>query len=119
MCNSRFSGEGTLDSIEILFEYHFCYCEIPEFTLTCVSEGGPATTVIWWRDGEPVQEDSNHTTSQIIVDTSKNTIYNNTLRIRGREGGQYKCSVSNNLSDYAPWRARLSRRTTSLTVEGM
>jgi hypothetical protein len=72
---------------------------------------------MWWRNGEPVQEDSNHETSQIIVDTSKNTIYNNTLRIRGTEGGQYKCSVSNNLSDYAPWRAPLSRITTSLTVE--
>ena len=41
-----------------------------------------------------VEEDSNHTTSQIIVDTSANTVYNNTLRVRGRESGPYKCTVS-------------------------
>ena len=47
----------------------------PEFTLTCRSEGGPVTTVMWWRDLVPVQEDSNHETSQIIVDTSEDTVY--------------------------------------------
>ena len=72
----------------------------PEFTLTCYSEGGPATTVMWQRNGEPVKEDSNHETSQIIVDTTENTIYHNTLRVRGREGGQYTCNVSNNIWDF-------------------
>ena len=72
----------------------------PEFTLTCRSVGGPATTVMWWRNGEPVQEDSNHETSQIIVDTSENTVYKNTLRVRGREGGQYTCNVSNNVKGF-------------------
>ena len=42
----------------------------PEFTLTCQSKGGPATEVVWMRNGVRVEEDSNHTTSQIIVDTS-------------------------------------------------
>ena len=41
-----------------------------------------------------VEEDSNHMTSQIIVDTSRNTVYNNTLRVRGREGGRYKCYIT-------------------------
>ena len=45
------------------------------------------------RNGVRVEEDSNHTTSQIIVDTSNNTVYNNTLRVRGRESGRYKCTV--------------------------
>ena len=72
----------------------------PEFTLTCRSEGGPATTVMWWRDLVPVQEDSNHETSQIIVDTSENTVYRNKLRVRGREGGLYTCNVSNNIQDF-------------------
>ena len=75
----------------------------PEFTLTCVSEGGPATTVMWWRDGEPVQEDCNHETSQIIVDTTANTVYNNTLTIKGREGGPYKCTVSNNIKSFVSY----------------
>ena len=44
-----------------------------------------------------VEEDSNHTTSQIIVDTSSNTVYNNTLRVRGRETTvKYSCEVMNN-----------------------
>ena len=53
------------------------------------------------RNGVRVEEDSNHTTSQIIVDTSANTVYNSTLRVRGRENGTYyKCTVSNNRHEY-------------------
>ena len=47
-----------------------------------------------------MQEDSNHETSQIIVDTSENTIYDNILRVRGREEGLYSCTVSNNIRDF-------------------
>ena len=47
----------------------------PEFTLTCQSRGGPVTEVEWRRDGVRVEKDSNHMTSQIIVDTSRNTVY--------------------------------------------
>ena len=68
----------------------------PEFTLTCQSRGGPVTEVEWMRNGVRVEEDSNHMTSQIIVDTSANTVYNNTLRVRGRERGEYECDVRNN-----------------------
>ncbi|CAI8039700.1 hypothetical protein GBAR_LOCUS22128, partial [Geodia barretti] len=77
----------------------------PEFTLTCQSKGGPVTEVVWRRTAEgntvTVEEDSNHTTSQIIVDTSSNTVYNNTLRVRGRETTvTYRCTVSNNRHEY-------------------
>ena len=72
----------------------------PEFTLTCQSKGGPATEVVWMRNGVRVEEDSNHITSQIIVDTSGNTVYNNTLRVRGREEGIYDCRVENNRYEY-------------------
>ena len=41
-----------------------------------------------------VEEDSNHMTSQIIVDTSRETVYNNTLRVRGRESGRYTCYIT-------------------------
>ena len=90
----------------------------PEFTLTCRSVGGPATTVMWWRNGEPVQEDSNHETSQIIVNTSGNTTYNNTLRVRGREGGLYSCDVSNNVKSFVNF-ANVSSVVSSFTVEGI
>ena len=72
----------------------------PEFTLTCQSRGGPVTEVEWRRNRLRVEEDSSHMTSQIIVDTSSNTVYNNTLRVRGRETGSYRCSVSNNRHNY-------------------
>ena len=71
----------------------------PEFTLTCQSRRGPVTEVEWRRDGVRVEEDSNHMTSQIIVDTSEITVYNNTLRVSGREGGTYVCTVRNNAQD--------------------
>ena len=73
----------------------------PEFTLTCQSREGPVTEVKWGRIGVGrVEEDSNHTTSQIIVNTSANTVYNNTLRVRGRESGLYMCNVGNNRHEY-------------------
>ena len=49
----------------------------PEFTLTCVSKGGPATMVVWIRDGKEITENSTYSSSQIIVDTSSITVYNN------------------------------------------
>ena len=73
----------------------------PEFTLTCRSEGGPATNATWERNGVTVQEDSDHETSQIIVDTSHNAVYENRLSVRGRrEGGNYMCTVSNNFPSH-------------------
>ena len=74
----------------------------PEFTFTCQSRGGPVTEVEWRKNGVRVEEDSNHMTSQIIVDTTNVTIYNNTLRVRGRESGTYVCTVRNNAQDFFP-----------------
>lgn len=93
--------------------------QTPEFTLSCLSEGGPVTTVMWWRNGKPVEEDRNHETTQIIVDTSQNSVYNNTLRVWGREGGEYKCIVRNNIPDYFIELTYLSHIATTLRVEGM
>ena len=65
-----------------------------------------------------VEEDSSHTTSQIIVDTSSNTVYNNTLRVRGRETTvTYTCIVINNRHEYVPG-AFLSQ-TAQIFVRGM
>ena len=62
------------------------------------------------RNGVRVEEDSNHTTSQIIVDTSVNTVYNNTLRVRGRESETYECAVSNNKHEFFPSSSATVRR---------
>ena len=45
----------------------------PQFILTCISTGGPATTVTWTR-----------------------AQYTHTLTVTGRLGGLYTCTVSNN-----------------------
>ena len=57
-----------------------------------------------------VEEDSNHTTSQIIVDTSVNTVYNNTLRVRGRESGTYVCALINNIGEFFSSSSETKRR---------
>ena len=94
---------GNLSSVAIYFTLESEANEDPpEFTLTCQSRGGPVTEVEWRRNGVRVEEDSNHMTSQIIADTSRNTVYNNTLRVRGRESGTYVCTVRNNAQDFFP-----------------
>ena len=66
----------------------------PEFSIICHAQGGPATHVRWIRSNRPVQEDSDHEISQIIVDTSNNSVYENRLRVRSREGGDYVCTIN-------------------------
>lgn len=95
----------------------------PQFTLTCRSEGGPVTTVEWKRKITRrkyviVEDDRDHETSQLILSTSRVTVYENRLRVRGREGGEYKCRISNNIPDYFKNRTYLSHKTSSFTVEG-
>ena len=71
----------------------------PEFTIICRTEGGPATRVTW-RHGGIFPED--YEQSQIIMDTSQNSVYENRLRVRGRESGIYACFVMNMLMGSVP-----------------
>ena len=73
----------------------------PVFTLTCVSAGGPATTVNWMRDGVAVTID----TSQTQVDEQTST-YHNILTVYGRLLGIYECNVTNE-RNFQPAAARL------------
>ena len=63
----------------------------PQFTLTCLSTGGPATTVTWTRNSKTVTE-GNQTA---LVDTST-AEYIHTLIVRGGMPGLYNCTVENN-----------------------
>ena len=65
----------------------------PVFTLTCVSTGGPATTVTWTRDGAAVTGDTSQTVTGMLTAT-----YVNTLTVTGRLPGNYQCSVTNDKS---------------------
>ena len=77
--------------------------ESPQFTLTCTSIGGPATTVTWTRDSETVSG------GMTVLDDPVTAQYIHTLTVTGRLGGQYQCTVSN---------SKPSTATAQLTVAG-
>ena len=76
----------------------------PQFTLTCISTGGPATTVTWTRDAVTITEGTETT-----LDNSITAQYTHTLTVTGRLGGLYTCTVANN---------KPSSDTSSLRVKG-
>ena len=87
-----FSGDVKIP-VNISFTLHSALNETsPQFTLTCISTGGPATTVTWTR-----------TTADFGVVTIQNmTLVNNTLpryihtlNVSGRLRGLYTCTVGN------------------------
>ena len=76
----------------------------PRFTLTCISTGGPATTVTWTRDSADAM--GNEMTVFNDVTTAQ---YTHTLTVAGRLGGDYQCTVSN---------VKPSSPSASLRIEG-
>ena len=62
----------------------------PRFTLTCISTGGPATTVIWTRDSGTVTEGT-----KTVLDDRVTAQYTHTLTVTGRLTGLYTCTVAN------------------------
>ena len=76
----------------------------PQFTLTCISTGGPATTVTWTRDSVTVTEGN-----ETVLDNRTTSQYTHTLTVTGRLGGLYTCTVANN---------KPSEDSTSYTVQG-
>ena len=65
----------------------------PQFTLTCISTGGPATTVTWTRDSDTVTEG----TETVFNGNTTAPHYTHTLTVTGGSGmgGLYKCNVTN------------------------
>ena len=62
----------------------------PQLTLTCISTGGPATTVTWTRDSDTVTEGT-----ETVLDDRVTAQYTHTLTVTGRLGGLYTCTVAN------------------------
>ena len=73
------------------------------FDLTCISTGGPATTVTWTRDSVTVTEGTG-----THYDTSAHE-YTHTLTVTGRLPGLYTCTVAND---------KPSSDSDSITVQG-
>ena len=77
----------------------------PQFNLTCISTGGPATTVTWTRNMEIVTKG----TKTVLVNGTT-AEFNHTLTVTGRLGGHYVCTVSNEVSP---------EKSTDLYVQGV
>ena len=75
----------------------------PQFTLTCISTGGPATIVTWTRDSTTVTEGT-----ETVLDDPVTAQYTHTLTVT--TGGEYTCTVSNN---------KPSSDSASITVGGI
>ena len=75
----------------------------PQFTLTCISTGGPATTVTWTRDSVPIDG------GLTVLDNAITAQYTHTLTVSERLPGVYMCNVSNN---------KPSTATRDFTVQG-
>ena len=68
-----------------------------QFTLTCISTGGPATTVTWTRDSELVTEGNDNAIESVVDDRITGRSIH-TLLVTGRMEGVYICSVNNSVS---------------------
>ena len=64
---------------------------VPEFTLSCRTHGGPATHIYWINP----QEMFEHEMSQLILDTTQDSVCDNRVRVKSRKSGPYKCVVNN------------------------
>ena len=75
----------------------------PQFSLTCISTGGPATTVTWTRGSEML-------TGSTVLNDAETAQYTHTLTVTGRLGGLYACTVAND---------KPSEDSAQLCVQGM
>ena len=82
----------------------------PQFTLTFISTGGPATTVTWTRDSEMLTGLTVLNDTETVLDNCVTSQYTHTLNVTGRLGGLYTCTVANN---------KPSHNMTPLTVQGV
>ena len=63
----------------------------PQFRLTCISTGGPATTVTWTRDSTTVTGGS-----VTVLNNPETAEYIHFLTVTGKNMGLYVCTVANN-----------------------
>ena len=66
----------------------------PQFNLTCISTGGPATSVTWTRDSVNIL----FVETETVLNDPVAAQYTHTLTVTGRLPGLYTCNVSNSIS---------------------
>ena len=76
-------GDITIVGDEVTFDSD-------QLTLTCISIGGPATTVTWTRDSTTTVT----TGAQRVLNDTVTARYTHTLTVT--TGGEYTCTVENN-----------------------
>ena len=87
---------GQLQNVSFHFNLHTDpRAEVPEFTVSCRTYGGPVTIVNWAVNREPFHEG----TSQVVLDTS-HSVYDNRLRVTGKITGHYLCLITNNVGAF-------------------
>ena len=88
----HFAGRVMVDD-EIDFELNSELTAVDaQFTLTCISTGGPATTVTWTRDAEEAPGER-----RSVLDNATTAQYTHTLTVTGRLEGLYTCTVANSI----------------------
>ena len=78
-----------------------------QFTLTCISTGGPPTTVSWTRDSVNVTKGKVLT----VVNDTKTATSVLSLTVTGRLEGLYTCSVSNPVSNVTSTELQVTGKT--------
>ena len=81
----------------------------PAFYLTCISIGGPATTVAWTRDSHTVTEG----TETVLVDPMSGQYVHTPI---GTHEGVYTCSVSNEISSVASLILNVQGQATEIAI---
>ena len=74
----------------------------PQFNLTCISTGGPATTITWTRDSVTITEGT-----ETVLDDPVTAQYTHTLTVT--TAGEYTCTVAND---------KPSSDSATITVQG-
>ena len=97
MCVISYIGDITIIGDEVTFDSD-------QLTLTCISTGGPATTVTWTRDSTTTVNEG----TQTVLDNTTTEQYTHTLNVT--TGGEYTCIVENN---------KPSSDSATITLEGL
>ena len=83
------SGQITISTLDLTSDLNG---DSPQFTLTCISTGGPATTVTWTRDSTTTVTEGTET----VLDDPETAQYTHTLNVTA--AGEYTCTVANSVS---------------------